>query len=86
MSLTTTDLANVNVASYNANSRYGRDFWVSPSGTGTYLRKQVTGIEADAAALKADVATLKADVASLKQTNAELKSMLATALAALPKA
>lgn len=84
--LTSQDLTNVNIAAYNANARYGRDFWTAESGTGTYMRKQITGIQEDAEALRTEVAGLRSDVSALKTANAELKTMLATALAALPKA
>lgn len=79
MALTSADLSNVNIAAYNANARYARDFWIAPSGTGTYIRKQITGTQAVVAELKAEVAELKGDVA-------ELKGLLTAALAALPKA
>jgi len=86
MSLTQTDLTNVNVASYNANARYGRDFWVSPSGTGTYIRKQITGIQADAADAKAKVTELESKVDGLQASVTRLEGLLTQALAALPKA
>lgn len=79
MSLTQTDLTNVNVASYNANARYGRDFWVSPSGTGTYIRKQITDTQDKVGKLTAEVADLQASVT-------RLEGLLTQALAALPKA
>lgn len=86
MALSQADLSNINIASYNANARYGRDFWTAASGTGTLMRRQLANAEANTNELKGEVAGLKTDVAALKASNAELKSMLATALAALPKA
>ena len=79
MALSSADLTNVNIAAYNANARYGKDFWTAPSGTGTLMRKQLLNASDGVTELKADVAKLEGDVA-------ELKGMLATALAALPKA
>jgi hypothetical protein len=79
MALTAADLTNVNIAAYNANARYGKDFWTAPSGTGTYLRRQITNTQSAVDALKVEVAELKGDVA-------ELKGLLTQALAALPKA
>jgi hypothetical protein len=77
--LSSQDLTNVNIASYNANARYGKDFWTAPSGTGTYMRKQITDTQDR-------VKNLEAAVGELKAQNAKLEGMLATALAALPKA
>lgn len=86
MALSQADLSNVNIAAYNANARYGTNFWVAPTGTGTLIRRQITGTQEAVAELKTEVAELKTSVASLATANAELKEMLATALAALPKA
>ena len=79
MALSNTDLTNVNIAAYNANARYGKDFWTAPSGTGTYMRRQITNTQAAVDGLRAEVAELKGDIA-------KLEGLLTQALAALPKA
>ena len=79
MALSNTDLTNVNIAAYNANARYGKDFWTAPSGTGTYMRRQITNTQAAVNGLRAEVAELKGDIA-------KLEGLLTQALAALPKA
>jgi len=71
MALTSADLTNINIAAYNANSRYGKDFWTAPSGTGTYMRNQIANTQADVAELKTNMATLLAKVDALTKQEAD---------------